>query len=168
MNDSKQENITRIIGLFAVGILLTLAFMSTRNPRAIHGQSLTVTGPMQGVVFMFNSSGAPMSQYYCAVLTGNSTTSGTFSLTGTGPLNPSTGIALWTTPASAWIDNVSVVSPGTAVTQSYTPYGVTLSISSNAITVTGTVKSPTTLVALGATAINSSVAEPMVVKVCSN
>lgn len=169
MNETRQEHIARIIGLLTIGFLLAIGFMSTRNMAPVYGQALTTTGPMPGVMFIFNSSGTPMSQFYCTMLTGTSTTSGTFSVTGTGPLQPGTGAQLWTSPGSAWVDNVAITSAGTSnVNQAYTPYPSTLSVSSNTITVSGTVRSPTTLLVLGATAINSAVAEPVVVRVCSN
>lgn len=134
--------------------------------KMVNGQSLTITGPMPGVMFDFDSTGAPLSQYYCTLLNGTTTTSGTFSLTGTAPLNA--GSALWTSPGSAWVEEMRVTSAGTSIAQAYTPYPVSLSVSSNTITLTGTVYSPTTLIVLGATAVNATTAKSISAKVCSN
>lgn len=164
MNSTKRE-ISKVVTLVVAMVALTGLFLESRlNP--VHGQSLTITGPMPGVVFLYNSSGAPMNAYSCTLLTGTSTTSGTFSLTGTGPIY--NGVQQWTTPASAWVDNVSITSAGTAIGQAYTPYPVSLSVSSNTITATGTVYSPTTLIVLGATAVNATTSKSIVMRVCSN
>ena len=141
-------------------------FIGFGHRKTVNGQSLTITGPMPGVMFVFDSTGAPLSQYYCTLLTGNTTNSGTFSLTGTGPLN--SGSALWTNPGGAWLDDIRVTSAGTAIAQSYTAYPVSLSVSSNTITLTGSVYSPTTLVVLGATAVTATTPKSISAKVCSN
>lgn len=155
----------KIVALIAVMLAVSGFWMSTRTT-SVHGQNLTMTGPMPGVMFVFDSTGAPMSSFYCTLLTGNTTTGGTFSLIGTGPIVA--GSAVWTSPSSAWVDDIRVTSAGTAIAQAYTAYPVSLSVTSNTITATGTVLSPTTLVILGATAINATTAKSISLRVCSN
>lgn len=152
--------------MFAIVMLLSVGLFISHLNRSVRGQSLTITGPMPGVMFVFDSTGAPLSQYYCTLLTGTTTTSGTFSLTGTGPLN--VGSAIWTNPAGAWVDDIRVTSAGVALAQAYTPYPVSLVISSNAITLTGTVFSPTTLIVLGNTGVPATTAKSISARVCSN
>lgn len=135
----------------------------------VHGQAVgtaTVTGPMPGVMFMYDSTGAPMTSYSCAFLTGT-TSGGTFSLSGTAPNYA--GVNMWTTPANAWVEDVRVTSAGTSnINQAYIPFPVTLTASATAVSLSGVVLSPTTLVVLGATAINAGTNKSISAKVCAN
>lgn len=163
MNDTRKQA-AKTVALVVVMLAVLGLLLQNRTP-SVHGQNLTITGPMPGVMFEFDSTGAPLIQYYCTLMNGT-TTGGTFSLTGTGPLN--VGSPLWTNPAGAWVEEIRVTSAGTAIAQAYTPYPVSLAVSSNTITLTGTVFSPTTLIVLGATAINASTSKSISAKVCSN
>lgn len=149
----------------ATVVIVFLSWCLYHKGHPVRGQ-VTQTGPMPSLSFLFDSTGAALGPVYCTQLKGNSTTSGTFSFTGTGPLI--NGTAAWTNPGGAWIVNDGIFSAGTAVASAYTPYYSTFTIVSNAITLSGTVKSPTTLVVLGATAVPATVAEPMAFEVCAN
>lgn len=164
MNDTRRQA-GQTVALIIMMLAIAGLYLQNRD-KAVHGQSLTITGPMPGVMFDFDSTGAPLSQYYCTLLTGTTTTSGTFSMTGTGPLN--VGSALWTNPAGAWVEEIRVTSAGVALAQAYTPYPVSLAVSSNTITLTGTVFSPTTLIVLGNTGVPATTAKSISAKVCSN
>lgn len=164
MNDTRRQalqTVALIITMLAVAGL----YVTNRND-GVHGQATTVTGPMRTVSFNFDSSGAPLAPIYCAVLTGTVSTSGTFSLTGVGPLV--NGSAAWTNPGGAWFEMGGMMSAGTAVGSNYIPFITTFTVSSNNITLSGVAKSPTTLIVLGATAVASTVAEPITAKVCAN
>lgn len=150
-----------VLALMSIGI-----YPALYTHKAHAGQNVTITGPMPGVIFMYDSSGNPLVSYSCTILKGNTTTSGTFSLTGTAPTY--NGMAQWTTPANAWVDDSNVVSASTAIAGAYTPYPVSITASSSSVTVTGTVFSPTTLIVLGATAVNATTAKPITIRVCSN
>lgn len=164
MNDTKRQAGQTVL-LVVMMLAMVGLYLSTRN-QAVHGQSQTITGPMPSIAFNFDSSGAPLGPIYCTVLKGNVTTGGTFAFTGTGPLIQ--GSPAWTNPTGAWLENGGMLSSGTAVANAYTPYPSTFTIVANAISVSGTAKSPTTLVVLGATAVASTTAEPLTIKVCAN
>lgn len=171
----EEEKMGIINRAFMLAAVLLVAFGIFYFGTRFHGKTAsarqspgtaTITGPMPGVMFMFDSTGAPLTGYSCALLKGNSTTSGTFSMTATVPTYQ--GIVQWTNPGSAWLESISIVSPGTAVASANLPLPVSLSVSSGTITLTGAVKTPTTLVVLGATAVAGTTAQAMTAEVCSN
>lgn len=143
-------------------VALLFGFMvGTARNKETHGQVALNGIPNQGAsiagfVPLYSSTGTLLSGYSCVLVTGASTTSGTFSLSYTTP-------TAWTTPSAVWVDSLTIVSPGSGITQGYDPYITTLTSTNLA----GVVRSGTTLAILGATLVSSTTAANMTAKLCS-
>lgn len=114
-----------------------------------------VSMSVPGFMPVYNSSGTALSGTSCVLVTGNSTTSGTFSAS-------YTASPLWSGTPTIWLESFTIISPGTGVTQRYITAVSTLTSTS----ISGTVQTGTVLTLLGATTVSATTAVPFTAKIC--